>query len=286
MLIGAIKTSRFPVAIQKELEEAVECKAKTGVCASSAKGESSGGKKQVLKTIWNYPTAEDWDVLLDTKKSWSSKACVLLHRMNLVGLNNPSPQTEKWILALLLMVAYSEIPGPRSRYDKLLELKNLIKTEKKTFADLPHLIVYPDMPSDMPLALLEHGYPNGEVAMAKDLPGITAIGQSIPLRRISNMLKSRDHDKLKDQFDRLKESLQTVPAGSSAMPAGGSSGSPKDWHGLIDQSDPEEVQLLAQFHKELQQIRALKSCCKLILNSPAPVVAEPAGIAELPAETA
>ena len=56
MLIGAIKASRFPADIQKELEEAVECKAQTAVYASSAKGAC---KKQVLKTIWNYPTAED-----------------------------------------------------------------------------------------------------------------------------------------------------------------------------------------------------------------------------------
>ena len=88
------------------------------------------------------------------------------------------------------------------------------------------------------------------------------------------MLKSRDHDKLKEQFGRIKGSLQTVSAGSSAMPAGGSSGSPKDWHGLIDQSGPEEVQALAHASTELQQLRALKSGGQLILNSPAPVVAE------------
>ena len=272
MLIGAIKTSRFPVDIQNELEEAVECKTKTAA-ASAAKGESSGNKKQMLKPIWNYPTSEDWDALLDPKKSWSTKACVLLHRLNLVGLNNASTQTEKWILALLLMVSYTEIPGPQCRFEKLIELKNLIKTEKKTFDDLPHLVVYPDKPSELPLALLEHGYPNGEVAVAKDLPGITAIGGSIPLRKISKMLKSRDHDKLKEQFDSLKGSLQADSAGSSAMP-GGSSGSSKDWHVLINQSDPEEVQALANFHKELQQIRALKSGGHLILNSPAPGVAE------------
>ena len=104
MLIGAIKASRFPADIQKELETAVECKAiKIAVYASW--GES--GKRQVLKTIWNYPTAEDWDAMLDTKALWSSKACVLLHRLNLIGLNNPSGQTENWILALLLMVSLS-----------------------------------------------------------------------------------------------------------------------------------------------------------------------------------
>ena len=106
MLIAAIKASRFPADIQKELEEAVECKAiKTAECASSAKKES--GKRQVLKTIWNYITAEDWNAMLDKRKMWSSKACVLLHRLNLIGLNNPSGQTENWILALLLMVSLS-----------------------------------------------------------------------------------------------------------------------------------------------------------------------------------
>ena len=67
---------------------------------------------------------------------------------------------------------------------------------------------------------LEHGYPNGEVVIAKDFPGITAKGQSIPLRRISNLLKSRDHASLKEQFDKITSSLYAVSAGSSAMPAG------------------------------------------------------------------
>ena len=50
MLIGAIKASRFPADIQKELETAVECKAtKIAVYASSAKGES--GKRQELQQI-------------------------------------------------------------------------------------------------------------------------------------------------------------------------------------------------------------------------------------------
>ena len=50
MLIGAIKASRFPADIQKELETVVECKAaKIAVYASSAKGES--GKRQELQQI-------------------------------------------------------------------------------------------------------------------------------------------------------------------------------------------------------------------------------------------
>ena len=83
MLIGAIKTSRFPADIQKELEEAVECRAKDDT-GGKKKGKLGNGKRQLLKTIWNYPTAEDWNLLLDTKKSWTSKACVLLHRMNII----------------------------------------------------------------------------------------------------------------------------------------------------------------------------------------------------------
>ena len=73
MLIGAIKASRFPADIQKELEEAVEWKTKTAA-ATAAKGESWSNKKQRLRTIWNYPTAEDCDVLLDTKTRWSCHA--------------------------------------------------------------------------------------------------------------------------------------------------------------------------------------------------------------------
>ena len=270
MLIGAIKASRFPADIQKELEEAVECKAsKPAVCGKSAQVQS--GRRQSLKTVWNYPTAEDWDVLLDTRARWSSKACVLLHRLNLIGLNNPSGQTEKWILALLLMVADQDLPAPQIRFDKLQELKELIKTEKKHFPELPGLTVYPDRPSDLPHALLQHGYPNGEMAIAKDLPGINALAQSIPMRRHAQLLRSKDHEMLKQNFDKMHASLQGNSAGS---PASGSSGSPSDWHDLIDQSDPEEVRALANFHKELQQIRALKSGGLLTLNSPAPVVAQ------------
>ena len=72
---------------------------------------------------FHYTTQGDWDVLKDPRKNFSTKACCLAHRLMLVGCSDPSEQTLKWMLALLMMYSFGELPNAEVRREKLQDLK-------------------------------------------------------------------------------------------------------------------------------------------------------------------
>ena len=98
------------------------------VAPASKSGQSAG---QHLREVWHYQTQADWDLYRDKTKFMSAKMTRMFERMQSVGLNVPHEQTFKWMLAVLLISHYDEMPKPRAIYEKLLELKQTAAAEKK-----------------------------------------------------------------------------------------------------------------------------------------------------------
>ena len=82
----------------------------------------------------------------------------MTHRLMLIGCHSPDEQSLKWVLAVLLMVCYQDLPSAQIRHDKLLELKAIVANEKKVFQHLPFLASYPDQPSGLPATIRDHAY--------------------------------------------------------------------------------------------------------------------------------
>ena len=75
-------------------------------------------------------------MLLDPRKNFSTKACCLVHRLMLVGCHDPSEQTLKWGLALLMMCSFDELPNAEVRREKLQDLKSIVHAQNKSGAAL------------------------------------------------------------------------------------------------------------------------------------------------------
>ena len=163
----ALKASPYTADHKQEVEQAID--AKVGMSVKQAKAPQPGAaKQQLLKHIWNYPTQAEWDVLLDAKKNFSSKASCLVHRLCLIGCNHPDEQSLKWALALLLMCCYQELPAPQT----------MVQTERATFAELPWIGTYPESPQDLPPPVWTHAYEEAS-PVSKDWPGIAAIAENL-----------------------------------------------------------------------------------------------------------
>ena len=195
----------------------------------------------------------------------------------------------KWVLAVLLMVCYQDLPSAQIRHDKLFELKAIMANEKKVFQHLPFLASYPDQPSGLPATIIAHAY-GDEPSVSKDFPGIQAIAASVPLRSNNKMMKQTDKRAIKQDFDALKQYLQTTgcstgvaqndssnaspPHSSNASPPQSSNASPPHsssfgcWAELINSQDPDELELLAEFHRKLTELRRSKSGGASIIDAP------------------
>ena len=151
--------------------------------------QSGGPLGQTLKTPWCYPIESEWDILMDPKKPLSLKMTTIVYRMNMVGLANPNEQTQKWILAFILVCHYGgNMPGPEFIRNKLFELKGVIDAERKTFT-LQNLKTYPEHAADLPAAIYTFAYPK-DPPVEKELEGINTAGaKCIALRSNSKLLK-------------------------------------------------------------------------------------------------
>ena len=137
---------------------------------------------QFLKCVYNYLTQSDWDIIRNPKKSFEAKMSTTALRLNLVGCGRASEQTLKWVLALLLLVSYDELPPAKTRYQKLQDLKNCMTAERKAWG-LEVLQGFPDTPGELPDAIYQHAYSEGP-PVSVELSGLGVIAEKfIPLRK-------------------------------------------------------------------------------------------------------
>ena len=143
---------------------------------------------QLLKCWWRYLTASDWTFLMDKAKPFSGKLTCLIERANSLGLVWYDEHTYRWMLALLLAMHYEVIPDARAIFNKLQELKQVRTIEKQAY---PHsfLAAYPEDPSGLSRAMFNHAY-RTEKPGPREIHGIAAIAQQIPLRANSVLLKN------------------------------------------------------------------------------------------------
>ena len=185
-LTEALKASPFDAGTSKQIMAAVDAK----VLASSAASQSAIRiTEQFLKEWWAFCTQKDWDFFYDPKISFHAKMAKLVERANLLGLTHPGQQAEKWMLAMLLMVHYTELPSPRDIYEKLQELKQVIVSERRPFPiELPHMTAYPSTPKELPEDIYTYAYADGEPILV-ELPGIFSIAEhKIPLKSNNKLL--------------------------------------------------------------------------------------------------
>ena len=252
--------------IQK-IMRAIDAKIQHVPCLRGKPNKGGTKGQQFLKKVWNYPIQDEWDVLLDPKKSFCTKASTIVHRMNLVGCSHPDEQTIKWMLALLLMVCHEELPDPRVRLDKLNDLKALVVSERKHYP-LQHLAEFPEKPEQLPQDMFQHAYPDVK-PVPKEFAGITAIGdKGIPLRKNSNLLKRKAveaDDKMgwaavrslvKSEMEAASKQPCSTAASSKVMPMLEVGQAPPP-----QSTDPDELELYAEYCRKLQELRARKSTC-------------------------
>ena len=175
-----------------DILSAIDRRMSTALDAATSVGSGkrhNKGDPQFLMNWWHYLTQLDWSFLQDVKRSFHSKMTRLVERANSFGLTNPDEKTFKWMLALLLILHYVEIPSYKDIYSKLQDLKQCCESEKKDFA-LEHVVEFPEHPGDLPPAVFKHAYPNeDEQPLSATLPGVKTVADHIPLRSNSKLLK-------------------------------------------------------------------------------------------------
>jgi hypothetical protein len=245
---------------------AIEARLKASQAIVSVK-DPIGGASQFIKCWWDFGLQSDWDFIRNPKHSWNSKMTRMVERGMSLGVNHPDEQSLKWLLALLLVVCYDELPAYKEIFAKLHDLKQAFVAERKAYP-LAHVAVYPETPIELSADMFKYAYGDEHPVTVK-LIGINNVAENhIPLRKNSKLLK-RMHKKVDiDDWESLKDEVH-----GSARPAIRivSDGSCSVAHtGLIapkvepdlgscNEEDAEEKALLLEYQAKLLRARQART---------------------------
>jgi hypothetical protein len=185
---------------------AIEAKLKSNQSVGS--GAASSAANQFLKCWWAVLTQGDWDFIRDKRKSWDAKMTKVVERANLLGVTHPSEQSLKWLLALLLVVCYDELPSYATIFKKLGDLKQCVEAERKGYP-LEHLLTYPATPQELSGEMFKYAYGDAQ-PIFMHLSGINVVAEhNIPLRKNSKLLKGSKSPPpdVSDSFSSLKREV-------------------------------------------------------------------------------
>ena len=238
-VLEALKGSAYAEPDKKRIMASLEAKIKTPHQAKT------GGamKEQVLRNPWAVCTASDWVVFRNPKISLHIKMTRLVERLNLIGCTAPNTQTQRWMLAMLLMVHYPEPLKPLEVYEKLQDLKAVVACEKKSFP-FQHITTFPEHITDLPAEIIDYAYADGPPVVV-DLPGIKTIAdkKKMPLRSNNGVMKG---DKSRHRTKSLTGIKEEQPPPPVERFAGSDMPRP---------DDPVECQLFTKYKSDLWRHR-------------------------------
>ena len=114
----------------KAIVTAIESRLNSMTGLTRGQQQKGGSQSQLLKCWWNYLTVSDWDFIKDTKQHFSAKLTRMVERANLLGLVSFDEHTYKWMLAVVLVAHYDQLPASADVFSKLQELKRVRAMER------------------------------------------------------------------------------------------------------------------------------------------------------------
>ena len=129
----------------------------------------------------------EWDIIMNKREPLHLNMTTHVDRLNLARCTHLQKQTLKWVLAVVLMAHYDEMPTPKIIARKLGELREIVASERKPSYHT-QIIAFPISPHDLPNVLYEHASATSP-PVTVEFEGITSFAEtSIPLRKNSKLL--------------------------------------------------------------------------------------------------
>lgn len=136
--------------------------------------------------IYNYFTAEEWEVMRSDTHSLTTKLHTLKNRFCSIGLTCPTEPTYVLANVIIHLAAHHGPPeafqvDARKAFKVLKDVKTVIKLGSKRGVH-SGIEIYPANPTDLPQPLRGNAYSQPAVACPLDLPSIDRLVQVFPAR--------------------------------------------------------------------------------------------------------
>lgn len=184
-LNAAITASAFHSDAKQALAAAVTSKT-MGAMASAQANHGGPRRCQTISTLEAYLTEQEWQALQDTQRTTAQKVQVLVDRVILLGLKNPSEATVRHIVAVLASAHCPDAP-PDTLHSMVLDVKVAIHARAHYCPTSHHLTTFPQDPKDLPTDLHAIAFATAQPA-GNSIEGLATISARVPLRSTNKTL--------------------------------------------------------------------------------------------------
>ena len=218
MLYEAIQECDLKDDLKKLLRSALDTKLAAG---TNAYDDNVVLKPQMLTSIGNYMTKNDWKILNNPSSTYVAKTNAIVRRLKLCGVRSLHEQTAKYGVALLL-TTLSQLPSYKVIHQMLVEFKQTFHRDwDLTKVQGPFLRTYPENVEDLPAAITAVAFTEEDPVEPKHLENLVIIAENhVPLRQTSKLMTmdntSMDLPKNKKNQDTNK-SMSSTPSAADFL---------------------------------------------------------------------
>ena len=193
---GLLKAS-----VLEEEQQAKLMQVLTSRCFAGAGGSRPGATEahvskqsvQLLSSPSVFMTAADWVILEDAYQAMSVKVQTVCDRCRLLGCSHPSEVTFKHLATMLARVHCPDAV-PDQLFGIVRELKQAFALQKGVAVGCSRLSRFPELPTLLPDAVLQSGYPDpADPPASRLLDGLHPIFARVPLRLSNRSIGGGSH---------------------------------------------------------------------------------------------
>ena len=245
MLYEAIQECDLNNDLKKLLRSALDTKLAAG---TNAYDDNVVLKPQMLTSISNYMTKNDWKILNNPSSTYVAKTNVIVRRLKLCGVRSLHEQTAKYGVALLL-TTLTQLPSYKVIHQMLVEFKQTFHRDL-TKVQVPFLRTYPENVEDLPAAITAVAFTEEDPVEPKHLENLVIIAENhVPLRQTSKLMRM---DNTSMELPKNKKNQDTNKSMSSTPSPANHQGNNMEGIGAIGQMAMMVLQMAQQQRNQTQ----------------------------------
>lgn len=190
---SAIDAASFSPELTKILRDAGDQRTSSYTENKSPQKAASGAppRDQSLKSIYNYLTIKDYQVLDDLKSTPAMRDQVVASRLDRLGIRRAGEDNLiKWAVTLIMDCEFrlaGTWPSYSSIYHRVVSFKTLLQRLSPYMG--PYIDKYPENPQDLIKSIFEAAYDSADPPIQRYIPRFESLAQHVPLRRSSKLLQ-------------------------------------------------------------------------------------------------
>ena len=184
LLCSSIEAMHCDDAYKQLIQTAIDERLAIGLVAVSGEPVKVNQRPQIITSVCNYLTPNDWTAISDPQAGPSKIMAVIASMWQRLGIRSLHEQTVKWSIVIVLH-QMKLVTGQWPSYQTIFSWVTTFKREyamRRTPWTWQVINKYPSDPSELPKDIFREAYDTGDFPIHMQIDNFSGLGAYIPLR--------------------------------------------------------------------------------------------------------